>query len=170
MQLKGKHTQEEFYIELRPGKANLKAYQTNICMPGKQWKEAMKEYQHRWEGDSWLAGNHAEWQLSSVSTPDLASEPKGCAAAKSAGPLGRCGSAPGSVSRKSWCLGACHSASRVSKHTTLRTHYWTHWCLTRRELYFYLGETSEKKEVPIIAMKTFTCLWSMLLTRFNYFK
>lgn len=87
---------------------NLKAYQTTICMPGKRWKKAMDEYQHRWEGDSWLAGNHAEWQLSSISTPDLASEPTGLCCGQVSGVGGRCGSAPEAVAGSP---GACKPAT-----------------------------------------------------------
>lgn len=33
--------------------SQIETYQTDICMPDKQReKKAMKEYQHRWEGDS----------------------------------------------------------------------------------------------------------------------
>lgn len=56
----------------------------------------MKEYPHRWEGDSWLAGSHAEWQLHSSSTPDLA-----------AGPKGLCCSQVSGVQRQMWLDALC---------------------------------------------------------------
>lgn len=150
---------------------NLKAYQTTVCMSGKRWKKkAMEEYQHRWEGDSWLAGNHAEWQLSSISTPDLASEPAGLCCGQVQGVGGRCGSAPEAAAGSP---GACKPATLQGRRTKRRHQnapldsVTLNWMQT---ILLFRGNLTEEKGVPAVALKTFIYLWCMFLTRFNPFK
>ena len=94
----------------------------------------------------------------------------GCALAKPAGALGRCDLALGAVGTKSWPYKPATPRMGSQKICKNKTHEGTHQYLTRSKLYFYSGETLEGKSLPIIAMKTFIWPWSMLLTRFNYFK
>lgn len=117
---KGKNTPtEKCHFESWPGKASLKAksrlmrqiYACQASSEKKPWKNIntdgneIADLQETMRSDSSAVSPHLIWQ------PGL----RGNAAAKSAGALGRCVSAPEALCRKSWCLQACDSARGVSK-------------------------------------------------------
>lgn len=126
MQLKGKHAHEEFYIEPRPGKGIGKLirqlYACQASREQKPWKnintdgKERADLQETMRSDSSAVSPHLIWHQSR----------HGCAAAKSAG-----WEADVAQHQRLWqeilvpaSLPLCKG--RLRKHTTIKTHHWTH--------------------------------------------